>query len=108
MKFGESSLFEKIIADGVYTVIETIPAADVAPVVRCKDCKYGEFVKRGSKYSCRKVEGLLNFCDFYCKDGVKKEKHMIHWLWALAAFILGGSLGTLIMAVIIGGSRGDE
>lgn len=37
---------------------------------------------------------------------------MIHWLWALAAFILGGSLGTLIMAVImvviIGGSRGDE
>lgn len=33
---------------------------------------------------------------------------MIHWLWALAAFILGGSLGTLIMAVIIGGGRGDE
>lgn len=53
--------------------IRELPAADVAPVVRCKDCKYGEFVKRGSKYSCRKVEGLLNFCDFYCKDGVKKE-----------------------------------
>ena len=33
---------------------------------------------------------------------------MIHWLWALAAFIFGGSLGTLIMAVIVGGSRGDE
>lgn len=32
---------------------------------------------------------------------------MIHWLWALVAFILGGSLGTLIMAVIIGGSCGD-
>lgn len=32
---------------------------------------------------------------------------MIHWLWALAAFILGGSLGTLIMAVIIGGGRSD-
>lgn len=46
---------------------------DAVPVVRCKDCKYGEFVKRGSKYSCRKVEGFLNFCDFYCKDGVKKE-----------------------------------
>lgn len=38
----------------------------------------------------------------------RKEEHMIHWLWALAAFILGGSLGALIMAVIIGGSRGDE
>ncbi len=33
---------------------------------------------------------------------------MIYWLWALAAFILGGSLGALIMAFIIGGSRGDE
>lgn len=33
---------------------------------------------------------------------------MIHWLWTLAVFILGGSLGALIMAVIIGGSRGDE
>lgn len=33
---------------------------------------------------------------------------MIHWLWTLAAFILGGSLGALIMAVIIGGSCGDE
>lgn len=33
---------------------------------------------------------------------------MIHWLWALAAFIFGGSLGTLIMAVIIGGSGGEE
>ena len=49
------------------------PAVDAVPVVRCKDCKYGEFVKRGSKYSCRKVDGFLNFCDFYCKDGVRKE-----------------------------------
>lgn len=32
---------------------------------------------------------------------------MIHWLWALAAFILGGSLGALIITVIIGGGRGD-
>lgn len=59
--------------DYIRDKLETAPAADVAPVVRCKDCKYGEFVKRGSKYSCRKVEGFLNFCDFYCKDGVKKE-----------------------------------
>lgn len=33
---------------------------------------------------------------------------MIHWLWVLAAFILGVSLDVLIVAVIIGGSRGDE
>ena len=33
---------------------------------------------------------------------------MIHWLWVLAAFIFDGSLGTLIMAVIIGGSMADD
>lgn len=48
-------------------------AVDAVPVVRCEDCKHGEFVPWCSKYSCRKVEGLLNFCDFYCKDGVRKE-----------------------------------
>ncbi len=32
---------------------------------------------------------------------------MIHWLWLIPAAMLGGSLGTVIMAVIIGGSRGD-
>lgn len=53
--------------------IANIPAADVAPVVRCKDCKYGEFVSWCSKYSCRKVEGFLNFHNFYCKDGARKE-----------------------------------
>lgn len=29
---GANSLVERIFADGVYTVIETMPAADVAPV----------------------------------------------------------------------------
>lgn len=33
---------------------------------------------------------------------------MIHWLWALAAFILSVSLDVLIVAVIIGGNHGDE
>lgn len=33
---------------------------------------------------------------------------MIHWLWALPAFILSVSLDVLIVAVIIGGGRGDE
>ncbi len=33
---------------------------------------------------------------------------MIHWLWVLAAFILSVSLDVLIVAVIIGGSRGDD
>lgn len=40
MKLGEHGLGERLFADGVYAVIETMPAADVAPVIRCKDCKH--------------------------------------------------------------------
>lgn len=40
MKLGENSFIERVFADGVYAIIEQFPAADVAPVVRCKDCKY--------------------------------------------------------------------
>lgn len=61
--FAEASHIAKYIA----------PTVNAVPVVRCKDCKYGEFVQWCSKYSCRKVEGFLNFHDFYCKDGARKE-----------------------------------
>lgn len=37
---GEHSFVERVFSDGVRTIIAGIPAADVAPVVRCKDCKY--------------------------------------------------------------------
>ena len=40
MKLGENSFIERVFADGVYAVIEQFHAADVAPVVRCKDCKH--------------------------------------------------------------------
>ena len=36
---GEHSFVERVFSDGVRTIIAGIPA-DVAPVVRCKDCKY--------------------------------------------------------------------
>lgn len=71
--FAMILLKERITMAEYESEIKALPAADVAPVVRCKDCKYGEFVKRGSKYSCRKVEGFLNFHNFYCKDGARKE-----------------------------------
>lgn len=37
---GEHGFVERVFSDGVRTIIAGIPAADVAPVVRCKDCKY--------------------------------------------------------------------
>ena len=40
LKLGENSFIERVFADGVYAIIEQFPAADVVPVVRCKDCKH--------------------------------------------------------------------
>ncbi len=37
---GEHSFVERVFSAGVRTIIAGMPAADVAPVVRCKDCKY--------------------------------------------------------------------
>lgn len=37
---GEHSFVERVFSDGVRTIIAGIPAADVAPVVRCKDCLF--------------------------------------------------------------------
>lgn len=38
LKLGENSFIERVFADGIYAIIEQFPAADVVPVVRCKDC----------------------------------------------------------------------
>ncbi len=45
--------------------INSIPAADVAPVVRCKDCKH-----RFSDSWCEYVDDDDNF---YCARGERKE-----------------------------------
>lgn len=37
---GDHSLVERVFSDGVRTIIAGIPAADVAPVVHCKDCAH--------------------------------------------------------------------
>lgn len=37
---GEHSVVERVFSDGVRTIIAGIPAADVAPVVHCKDCAH--------------------------------------------------------------------
>ena len=33
---------------------------------------------------------------------------MIHWLWLIPAAMLGGTVGALVLAAIVGGSRGDR
>ena len=77
------SLKDAIYIDGVMAVIETLLAADVAPVVRCKDCKYS---KSPSKLTILYGEpGTLTCCygpcnrrnvneNDFCSYGAKMER----------------------------------
>ena len=49
----------------VLGMIYEIPAADVAPVVRCKDCKY--------RYSDSWCEYVDDDDNFYCARGYRKD-----------------------------------
>ena len=49
--------------------IESIPAADVVPVVRCKDCLYGS----ENGFICGNVHGLqYAFPNAFCSNGAKR------------------------------------
>ena len=65
MGLGEHGLVERLFADGVYAVIAAFPAADVAPVVRCKDCENSYYV----------VDGLI------CSYGTCLECHVPPEFW---------------------------
>lgn len=54
----------KMISSAAYT-----PAADVAPVVRCKDCKYGKYAAWCNGYACCRTVGEYHHADFGCTDG---------------------------------------
>lgn len=53
------------------TLIESVPAADVVPVVRCRECKYwGGTDEYGDGY-CRNPDGIDNIAkeDDFCSRG---------------------------------------
>ena len=57
----------------VIEILDNIPAADVAPVVRCRDCKYSYEGIGGLTCShgvCIDCEAPPNF---YCAEGKRKE-----------------------------------
>ena len=57
--------------------IKDIPAADVVPVVRCKDCKHWELSKIApSFYVCTYVCGatFVRNADDFCSRGEKREE----------------------------------
>lgn len=73
MELGEHGLVERLFADGVYAVIAAFPAADVAPVVRCKDCKHSWEDIGGLCCSHGVCVDLTVPDDFYCAYGIRKE-----------------------------------
>ena len=86
MELGEHGLVERLFADGVYAVIAAFPAADVAPVVRCKDCKHfknygktsllidGKNIKAGWCHRrARYDEGYRMPPDGFCSYGERKD-----------------------------------
>lgn len=67
---SKDPLFPQVEAFGLTSVIESRPSVDAVPVVRCKDCIFGEI--DGAKYFCRN-DGMWCDGDWYCADGERRE-----------------------------------
>mgnify|MGYP004515539873 CR=1 FL=1 len=52
-----------------------VPAADVAPVVRCKDCKYGDYDSKpdGAMVCLRTKDGFWRKETDFCSYGERKD-----------------------------------
>lgn len=59
-------------ADYLREIIESVPAADVVPVVRCKDCKYRTEERRGL-VRCRAFNYMPMCVDNFCSYGERKD-----------------------------------
>ena len=64
---------EYLIKDDALHIIDSFPAADVAPVVRCKDCKYWQDNNDGYPHEeCRWVHEETPDADDFCSYGERK------------------------------------
>lgn len=54
-------------------LIDDIPTADVADVVRCKDCKCYELMKSNNKHFCNEFGGYITESDF-CSRGERRKR----------------------------------
>lgn len=53
----------------VKTLLLRQPAADVGPVVYCKDCRYGKYAAWCNGYACCRTVGEYHHADFGCTAG---------------------------------------
>lgn len=50
------------------------PNKNLVEVVRCKECKHGEYREEYSEYECHASGcGLVHAADFFCADAERKE-----------------------------------
>lgn len=56
-------------------LLEKVPAADVATVVRCKDCKYGDYESKpdGAMACLRTKDGFWRKETDFCSYGERKD-----------------------------------
>ena len=56
-------------------IIKDLPAADVVPVVRCKDCKYGDYDSKpdGAMVCLRTKDGFWRKETDFCSYGERKD-----------------------------------
>lgn len=59
--------------ESVLEYVENLPAADVAPVVRCKDCIYTRKLYGGLVCKYGTCSGGFLREDFFCANGTRKE-----------------------------------
>lgn len=60
-------------ANQIIDVFDSLPAADVAEITRCKNCIYGEFGKDYTPY-CNNENGLATITEqTSCSYGVRKD-----------------------------------
>lgn len=54
------------------TLLRDAPSIDI---VRCRECKHGEYREDFDDYLCDQLGlGVVNDADFFCSDGERKER----------------------------------
>lgn len=70
-RFGISIKIDDAAVDLGLAIADT-PTADVAEVVRCKDCEFKKLMSDGTTYACLKQTAYRKPTDF-CSYGERKE-----------------------------------
>ena len=55
-------------------IIQSAPAADVRPVVFCRDCKYWFNAPAADGFNSCERDALIRHEDFFCAAGEKREE----------------------------------